>query len=62
MSFKISHFNIRSLVPSFAECRDLMKSIDMDVLTLNETWLNESNSDKDLHVEGYTLYRNDRVA
>ena len=47
---KIGHLNVRSL----------LHENPLDVLCLNETWLNCSWRDAELAIEGYSLVRNDR--
>ncbi len=58
--FKLAHLNIRSIDPSLDELRLWMKNQPFHVLTLSETWLNDSFNDNDVLIPGYVLERNDR--
>lgn len=57
---KITHLNIRSLLPKMDELRLLMSSNPLDVLAVSETWLNESIGDAEESLPGYTFIRRDR--
>ena len=52
--------NVCSLFRKLDEIVILLQSSEIDVLCLNETWLNESIDDVDLMIPGYTFIRNDR--
>ena len=56
----ISHLNTRSILSSFAEFSSLMTSHQFHVITLSETWLDETVSDTEVPLPGYTIIRNDR--
>lgn len=56
----IAHINIRSLLPKLDFVKIWVKSSDPDILVLSETWLNNSVSDKDIAVKGYSVFRCDR--
>ena len=58
---KLVHLNIRSLLKKVEQLKILTQDIDMDVLTLSETWLNSSINSNLVKLEGYTLYRQDRI-
>ena len=57
---KIAHLNIRSLPGHLDEFRILMKDNPFDIMCLTETWLNSSDTDDELLIDGYNLIRNDR--
>lgn len=57
---KISHLNIRSLPAHFDEFRILMHDNPFDIMCLTETWLNSSDSNDEIHIDGYNIIRTDR--
>ncbi|XP_019631566.1 PREDICTED: uncharacterized protein LOC109475403 [Branchiostoma belcheri] len=57
---KMIHLNIRSLLPKLDEIRAALINNPVDILTLNETWLDPSIDDNELYIPNYTLYRKDR--
>ncbi len=54
--------NIRSVTRKIDDIKLLLNQSKVDVLFLNETWLNHSIGDPELFVEGYTAHRFDRDA
>ena len=60
---KIVHLNIRSLCsPShLTEFRDWAAANKTDVITISETWLNSTVTDSEVTIDGYELYRQDRL-
>ena len=56
---KCCHINIRSLIKKFDELSLLVRSIDIDILCVTETWLTESISDHEISLANYVLYRKD---
>ena len=38
-----------------------VQEIDPDIIAVSESWANDSIGDSELSVEGYTLFRKDRV-
>ena len=60
---KLVHLNIRSLKNNahFLELRKFTKFNKIDVLTVSETWLNTSVTNKEIEIEGYKLHRLDRL-
>ena len=57
---KIGQLNIRSLPKHINELKILLLDNPFHIMCLNETWLNSSWTDSELHIEGYNLIRNDR--
>lgn len=57
---RCAHLNVCSLPPKLDELRIMLKDLPIDILSLNETWLDESFDDSELHVQGYNLHRTDR--
>ena len=55
--------NVRSIVNNckLEEIKILTKMHNIDILGLTETWTNESISDAELSIQGFVLYRKDRV-
>ena len=60
---KIVHLNIRSLrSPShLTELRDWAAANKTDVITISETWLNTTLTNSEVSIDGYKLYRQDRL-
>ena len=60
---KIVHLNIRSLrSPShLIELRDWAAANKNDVITISEIWLNTSVTNCEVSIDGYKLYRQDRL-
>ena len=58
---KISHLNVRSLLPKLDDIRILLKDGPFDIFTISETWLNASILDQELHIPGYSVIRQDRA-
>ena len=54
------HLNIRSLPPSIAEIRTIATQTKSAVITLTETWLDDSVNDSELRINNYCLVRADR--
>ena len=59
---KFAHINIRSLRNKIHEIHTILSTHDIHVLSINETWLDDSISDAALQIPGYTLYRQDRTS
>ena len=58
--FKLLHLNVRSLTKKIDQLRIWFEESKLDVITLSETWLNESVYPKSVNINGYTSYRQDR--
>ena len=58
---KIAHINVCSLYPKIDEIRFCMKTLQIDVLCISETWLHAQLGDKEVSVEGYDIIRKDRT-
>ena len=54
------HLNIRSLLPKLAEVKRLLNQSGASVLGLSESWLDESVTDGEVNIDGYTVIRRDR--
>ena len=62
----IAHLNIRSILPKIDILRDSLavssSTKPVTILTLSETWLNNDINDCQITIQGYDLFRKDRVA
>ena len=58
--FNLAHLNIRSLPQKLDQLRLLMQDKIIDILSLNETFLDEHLKNDDVHINGYVIYRKDR--
>ena len=56
---KCCYINIKSLIKKFGELSLLVRSNNIDILCVTETWLNESVSDHEISLANYVLYRKD---
>ena len=59
--FSSGHLNVRSLLPKLHEVHMLLEEHGFDLFTVTETWLGPDISDDDIQIDGYRLYRHDRV-
>lgn len=57
---KIICWNVRSLVPKFAEIELTIEQTSPDLVCISESWLNEVTPDSKIEINGYTLFRQDR--
>lgn len=58
--FKMASLNIASLVLHIDELRITLNDQCLDVLCLNETRLDSTISDNQIHIDGYSIIRRDR--
>ena len=58
--FRIAHLNITSLPKYIDKLRLYLISKPVDILGINETRLDNSIDDAEVHIQGYNLYRKDR--
>ena len=58
--FKLVNLNITSLVKHIDELRILLADTPVDVLSINETRLDDSVKDSDVYIPGYEIIRRDR--
>ena len=54
--------NACSIVGKMDELRYVAQNEDYSIIGISETWANESISDAELHIDGYTLFRKDRMS
>ena len=57
---KCIYTNACSVVGKMDELRYLAQNEEPNIIGISETWANETISDAELHIEGYTLFRKDR--
>ena len=63
LNFRLVHFNIRSLRNSahWTQLQKFVIEMQIEVIALSETWLNTTIPNIEINIEGYTLYRQDRL-
>ena len=54
------HMNVCSLLPKLKELRIFLKNTNIQVLSINESWLCEDIEDSEIAISGYTIFRRDR--
>jgi exonuclease III len=57
---KLIHLNISTLLPNLSELTEIVTTINIDIVSLNETRLDGSITDSQLSIPGYVLLRKDR--
>jgi hypothetical protein len=57
---KAANLNVRSLLPKIDEVRYILHKTDIDILGVNETWLDSSIEDNIISIDGFNLFRHDR--
>ena len=57
---KIAHLNIQGLIHKVDEVHFLLNDNAIDVLCINETWLDKDVDDSEVEIDGYNTYRLDR--
>ena len=57
---KILHLNVRSLLRNLSEIALVLFQNNVHILSLNETWLDDSVLDQEVHIDGYQIVRKDR--
>ncbi|CAB4046310.1 Hypothetical predicted protein, partial [Paramuricea clavata] len=62
-SLNIVHLNIRSLrnIVHLTEVKELVKLNNIDVLTISESWLNSSVTNREIAIDYYKIHRLDRL-
>ena len=58
--FRIAHLNTTSLPEYIDQLRLYLINKPVDILGINETRLNDSIDNAEVHIQGYDLYRKDR--
>ena len=57
---KIASLNINSLLKHLDEIRVLLEKYTFDILAINESKIDNSISNNEIHILGYDIIRNDR--
>ena len=55
------HLNTQSLLPKLDEFRVYLSNPKICVLSLNENWLNDTVTNDEVSVPGFTIFRKDRT-
>ena len=58
--FKIAHLNVRSLVKNIDQLRIYLQDQQFDVISINETMLDNTVADHEISIRGYDIIRKDR--
>ncbi len=58
--FKIAHLNVRSLVKNVDQLRIYLQDQQFDVVSINETMLDDTVADLEIFIGGYDIIRKDR--
>ena len=58
--FKLASLNINSLSAHIDELRILLSDRPIDILAINESKLDDTISDNEIHISGYESIRSDR--
>ncbi|XP_071952123.1 uncharacterized protein [Antedon mediterranea] len=56
----ILHLNTRSMIPKLPELRDIAYKSKAGIISISETWIDDSVSDNEIKIEGYSVLRRDR--
>ena len=59
--FKLASLNINKLITHIDQLRILLAHNEIDILSINETKLNETISDNEVNISGYDIIRRDRI-
>lgn len=59
-TLSIAYLNVRSLLPHFADLKNLLLEKSFDILGISETWLTQGIPSDHVQVPGYTFLRTDR--
>ena len=57
---KMLHLNINGVLSELDYVRLLAEKVGFDILSLNETTIDAEIGDEDIHINGYSVFRNDR--
>ena len=57
---KIASLNINIIIEHINELKVLMESNPIDILAINESKIDDTVSDNEIHINGYNIIRNDR--
>ena len=57
---RIASLNVNSIVKHIDEMRILLESKSTDILLINESKIDDTVLDNEIHISGYNIIRNDR--
>ena len=57
---KVGHLNVRSLYNKYDEIMSILTQSQLGILCLNETWLDNTITNSQIHIPGYVIERRDR--
>ena len=57
---KLVHLNIRSLSKKIDQLRVILANSTIQIITISETWLNNSHTNHNLQINGFSSFRQDR--
>ena len=58
---KIGHININRIYSKIDQLEHYIRSNDFDIFCVTETWLNDNVSNSHISIDGYKIFRKDRV-
>ena len=58
--FKLVHMNVRSITKKIDQLKTMLHDVKLDVITMSESWLNNSVSSNSLLLNNYVMFRQDR--
>ena len=56
----VAGLNINSIIKHIDELQVLLESNSIDILAINESKIDDTVSDNEMHINGYNIIRNDR--
>lgn len=64
-ALKLNHFNVIQINPGslkshLNEVRELIEKVNVDAISVSETWFSDSHNDKLISIPGFSVIRNDR--
>ena len=59
--FKLASLNINKLITHIDQLRILLVHNKIDILSINETKLNETIRDNEINISGYDIIQRDRI-
>ena len=60
-SLKIAHLNAQSIISHFHDIETIFSSLGLSAILISESWLTPTIPSSFVHLDGYTLLRNDRA-
>ena len=57
---KITSLNVNSIIKHIDELQVLLENSPIDILAINESKIDDTASDNEIHINGYNIVRNDR--